>query len=72
MGYAYYRTVVERPPDYQAGDPVRAVDDDTLGTIQFARTDGWCCVVWQTGRREWVHTSQLASWRGMWWDVALR
>jgi hypothetical protein len=72
MGYERYRAVVELPTDYAPGDPVRAVDDDSLGLVEFARSDGWVCVVWQTGRREWVHTSQLASWRGMWWDVTLR
>jgi hypothetical protein len=69
MSNERYQSVLECPTAYAPGDPVRCAEDDTLGQIEFCRTDGWCCIRWQTGSREWVRAEVLALWRGAWWDI---
>ena len=47
---------------FQPGDRILAVDDHTLGVVEFCRAaDHRCCIRWETGTREWVDASAIGS-----------
>ena len=49
-----------KPPTFMPGDPIVALDDGATGRVEFARSDGQVCVVWDhSQRREWCHEDSL-------------
>jgi hypothetical protein len=50
------------PARFRIGDRVHAVDDGTVGHIEYVRaSDGMCCLQWPSGTREWLHESALCG-----------
>jgi hypothetical protein len=50
-----------QPPRFMVGDKVHALDDGSVGVIQFIRKDGWYCLEWPTGSREWLPQDRLCG-----------
>lgn len=49
-----------KPPTFLPGDPIVDIGDGATGRVEFARSDGQCCIVWDhSGRREWVHEDTI-------------
>jgi hypothetical protein len=47
-----------KPPRFWPGDPV-LLDDGTSAKVEHARSDGMCCLMLPSGKREWVHEDVL-------------
>jgi hypothetical protein len=43
-----------QPLRFAVSDKVRALDDGSIGVVEFVRTDGMCCLQGPTGSREWI------------------
>jgi hypothetical protein len=54
-------SIPEQSPRFALGDRVHTLDDGSIGIVEFVRTDGWCCLRWATGRREWILESELCG-----------
>jgi hypothetical protein len=56
--YHYVDEAKIRQPRFLPGDPV-VLDDGTGATVEYARSDGMCCLTLASGKREWVHEDIL-------------
>jgi hypothetical protein len=50
-----------QPTKFSVGDRVHAVDDGTIGRVEYVRRDAMVCVQWSSGTREWVRSDQLCG-----------
>jgi hypothetical protein len=48
-------------PRFVVGDKVHALEDGSIGVIEFVRTDGWCGLQWPTGTRECIPQDRLCG-----------
>jgi hypothetical protein len=47
-----------KPSRFLPGDPV-ILDDGTSARVEYARSDGMCCLTLPSGKKEWVHEDVL-------------
>jgi len=46
---------------FHVGDVVHEVGDSELGTIEFIRRDGFACIQWKSGSKEWLSQDVLCG-----------
>ena len=56
-----YQPIVAVEVRFAVGDRVHALHGGEIGTIEFCRKDGFCCIQWPCGTREWLSQDGLCG-----------
>ena len=57
----FFSDAVTPATKFRAGDIVHDKVGGEIGVVEFARSDGRCCVQWPSGTREWIHEDSLCG-----------
>jgi hypothetical protein len=57
-----YSEVFTTALKFHPGDLVHTIDGGEIGTVEYIRSrDGFACIQWPSGTREWVHQDGLCG-----------